>query len=501
MRLVATNLKEAFVIAQQLRSTGRATWFRGQTRNWPLLSSFVRSTPTKQLAAKERFAYFWDWLHRLPALASLAADEDAAQAVAQHYGLATNLVDFSTEPKVAAFFATHSPPPPYEGEDRSCIICLNYEELDELWNSVRLVRPEMHELRAIKVDIPELWRIQAQRGVFLEYPFDTSFERRVFDFDRIVFPTERDPAVLEGLIPEEDIYPTQKSDLEILLDQFFMLERMKEGSRRTDELSMITKIQWEAPSNGIEHECFGPSGLPVHESWEPGRLAEWLSPENERWSRRSAAPKTTIRYPSIGESPTKVQVMKDQICAAFAEDSELRRGPVSWILVDASAAVPLTRWIELAWDGLRRWPCSSTDIAQALATVVEYGMLINGQPTARQDVELARQLAERCLGPAMEIEIGMEDGSYARGFVNSDLLWQAVRKDFGDFLTDDWRPKIRTVLHVLQVASNPKRAFVFDRLQSLFCTQVVPTQVVLRDEMSGKARLYNLARAISLGPC
>lgn len=500
MRLVAANLKDALVIAQQMRSTGRATWFRGQTRNWPLLSSFVRRTSTEQLASKERFAYFWDWLHRLPALASLAADEDAAQAVAQHYGLATNFVDFSTEPKVAAFFATHSPPPPHEGEDRSCIICLNYEELNELWNSVRRVRPEMPELRAIKVDIPGLWRIQAQRGVFLEYPFDTSFERRVFDFDRIVFPTERDPAVVKGLIPEEDIYPAQKSDLEILLDQFFMLERMDEGSRLADELSMFTKIQWEAPSDGIEHECFGPGGLPVHESWQPNRMAEWLSPEEERWSARSGAPKATIRYPSIGESPTKIQVMKDQISAAFAEHAELRRGPVSWILLDASAA-PLTRWIELAWDGLRRWPYSSTDIAQALATVVEYGMLIDGQLTARQDAELARQLAERCFGPAIEIEIGMEDGSYTRGFVNSDLLWQAVRKDFGDLLTNDWRPQISGVLHVLQIASNPKRVFVFDRLQTLFCTQVVPTQVVLRDEMSGKARLYSLARATSLGLC
>jgi len=321
----------------------------------------------------------------------------------------------------------------------------------------------------------------------------------MFDFDRIMFPTERDPGVLARLIPEEDIYPTQKSDLEVLLDQFFMLERLAEGSRRIDEHSLFTKIDWQTPPDGIEAECFGPSGLPVHESWEPSRLAGWLSLEEERWSPRSAAPNATIRYPSTGDSPVKILAMKDEISATLAERAKLRGGSVNWILVDASPSAPLTRWLELVWDGLRRWPYSSPDVAQALATVVEYGMLVDRQPTAHHDVELAQRLAERCLGSAMEIEIGIEDESYTRGFVNSDLLLQAVRQDFRNFVTDDWRPRIKSVRHVLQVVSNPKRALVFDRLQSLFCTQVVPTQVVLRDEKSGKARLYNLARAISIG--
>jgi len=499
MRYTAINLEAALIEADLLRSTGGATWFRGQTRCWPLLSSFVRRAPTEQSAAVERFGRFWNWLQSVPALASIAADEDAALAVAQHYGLATNLVDFSTEPKVAAFFATYNPPPPHEGEDLSCIICFNYEELKELCDSVRRVRPKMPEPKAIRVEIPELWRIQAQCGVFLEYSFDVSFEAEMFDFDRIVFPTERDPAVLARLIPEEDVYPTQKSDLEVLLDQFFMLERMADGSRMIDKLSMFHKMHWQAPADGIEAECFGPSGLPVHESWEPSRLVGWLSPEAEHWQPRSAAPSVTIRYPLTGDSSAKVLGMKDQISATFAGHTKLQGGSVNWILVDASPAAPLTRWLELAWDGLRRWPYSPTDVAQALATVVEYGMLVNRQPAALSDTGLARQLAERCLGGAIEIEIGIEDGSYARGFVNTDLLWQAVRPDFGNFLTDAWSPQIRSVRHVLQVASNPKRALIFDRLISLFCTQVVPTQVVLRDETSGKARLYNLARATKIG--
>ena len=493
----APNLEAAVLMAEQLRSTGGALWFRGQTRTWPLLSKFVRYSPTEQSAAVERLARFWDWLHTVPALAGLATDEDAALAVAQHYGLATNLVDFSTEPKVAAFFATHDPPPQEEGDDLSCIICLNYTELKRLFDSIRRIRPDMPEVSAITVDIPELWRIQAQAGVFLEYPFDTGFERHVFDFDRIVFPTERNPAVLASLIPKEDIYPTQKSDLEVLLDQYFMLERIEEGHCELQKL-FGGALTFEAPPDGIEAECFRSGGLPIHESWEPARLAEWFQPDREDWRAASTAPEVTIRYPSVGESPAKILALESQLSMTFVDRPDLRSGPVRWSLLDMSSPAWLTRSLELLWDGLRRWPYDGNDIPGALAMVIEYGMLVEQQPTARQDPELAWRLAEQCIGSALEVEIGLEDGSYTRGFASSKLLRQAVREDFVDFLTAYWRPQIKNIHHILQVASNIRRVMVFNRLRTLFSTQIVPTQVVLRDEDSGKARLYNLTRATSI---
>ena len=151
-------------------------------------------------------------------------------AVAQHYGLPTTLIDFSTEPKVAAFFSSHNPPSSNDGEVNSCIICLDYDELRTVYEATKIVEPDMPEPRAIILTIPDLWRIQSQQGVFLEYPFDSGFERYTFGFDRIVFPTERDPSVLSKPISVQDIYPTQKSDLEVLIDQFFMLETMSEGT-------------------------------------------------------------------------------------------------------------------------------------------------------------------------------------------------------------------------------------------------------------------------------
>jgi hypothetical protein len=63
------------------------------------------------------------------ALQRIAGNDDAMLAIAQHYGLPTNLVDFTTNPRVAAFFATHEAPRPTAEKDSSCIICLDFEEL------------------------------------------------------------------------------------------------------------------------------------------------------------------------------------------------------------------------------------------------------------------------------------------------------------------------------------------------------------------------------------
>ncbi len=500
----ASNLEAALAMAERMRTSGHATWFRGQTRNWPVLSSFVRKEPADRKVAIERFGLFQSWIRSVSALAEIARDEDALLAVAQHYGLATNLVDFSTEPKVAAFFAAQSPGPrPSDDEDVSCIICVDYDELKDVCDSVRIVRPDMPDPRAVTVRIGELWRIQAQHGVFLEYPFDVGFERHTFAFDRIIFPTERDPATLATLIPIEEIYPTQKSELEIHLDQFFMIEKMAQGTKAIHDMAAAGRISLHVQQpvpDGIEAECFGRTGLPVHDSWDPTRLNDWLRVDDENWKPVSAAPNVSIQYPRDGGPSEKIELLRGQILDVLTESRSLRTGPVKWTVLEAPAnATRAVRAMELVWDGLRRWPYDSLEIAQALGMVIEFSVLVAQQPAARHTPALAEALAARCLGGVIEVEIGMEDSSYTRGYANTELLRQAVRDDFSSYLTDRWRPQIKGIRHILQIAFNPRRTLVFERLRAVFCTQIVPTQVVLRDEGSGKARLYNPARATALG--
>jgi hypothetical protein len=99
----------------------------------------------------------------------------------------------------------------------------------------------------------------------------------------------------------------------------------------------------------------------------------------------------------------------------------------------------------------------------------------------------------------VEVEIAMADGSYTRGWAASHDLNAAVRDDFSLYLNDQWRHQIDSIWSILQVSIVPQRTFVFERLATVFARQIVPTQVVHRGSQTGKARLYNPARATQLG--
>ena len=96
--------------------------------------------------------------------------------------------------------------------------------------------------------MPDLWRLEAQRGRFFFCPYDHI--ERLYDFDRICFPkTHRYP-----MIHPEEIYPTRKSHLEILLDQYFMNERLIESSWEPPE--NVRRIVVEAPKEGFDPGVF-----------------------------------------------------------------------------------------------------------------------------------------------------------------------------------------------------------------------------------------------------
>ena len=99
-----------------------------------------------------------------PELQQIAQDPNAFYAVAQHYGIPTPYLDFTTEPAIAGFFAcdTQSPEP---GSD-SCIYCLNTEDIQEAWKALVSV-DRRAEIELVTAPVPNLWRLESQHGVFL----------------------------------------------------------------------------------------------------------------------------------------------------------------------------------------------------------------------------------------------------------------------------------------------------------------------------------------------
>ena len=90
MIIPAKNARDALEIANELKSKGKYDWFRGQPKNWPLISSLHRLSKLKSQQALERLARFTSWVNATKGLEDLASDPDQVLAVAQHYGIKTS---------------------------------------------------------------------------------------------------------------------------------------------------------------------------------------------------------------------------------------------------------------------------------------------------------------------------------------------------------------------------------------------------------------------------
>jgi len=105
----ARDVVDAIRIANEFREKGTYDWFRGQREDWPLKSSFARLNGGQEQVALEQAERFIGWAQETPGLGALVQDVDATCAVAQHYGIPTNYIDFTVSPEVAGFFAADNP--------------------------------------------------------------------------------------------------------------------------------------------------------------------------------------------------------------------------------------------------------------------------------------------------------------------------------------------------------------------------------------------------------
>jgi hypothetical protein len=101
----ADGIGSALRHLEALASSAGYNVFRGQRRHWPLLPSLARLAEAERNEARKRLERFIDWSRTTPATRAYVEMADAAVAIAQHYGIATNLLDWSSDPRVALFFA------------------------------------------------------------------------------------------------------------------------------------------------------------------------------------------------------------------------------------------------------------------------------------------------------------------------------------------------------------------------------------------------------------
>ena len=275
----ADNIYDAIALAEELKESGKYDLFRGQTECFQIIPSASRDG-VNPAAVIEKLNEFANWVHDTHELASLQNNIPAITAVAQHYGLKTPYLDFTHSPEIAGFFATDGS----KVGDTGTIICINKERFQNSWadlNKSYLEKEGSLLTDIIEVDVKNLWRLQAQEGVFLDCRVDPNMLEMFSHFLHIYFPQEDNQKIIDS----SNIYPSEKSHLEVYLDKYFLIDSYPQ--READLLKIFgTKI--EVQRRSIEDDLapyFINESLPdIHKSWTC-LLYTSPSPRDQRGSR------------------------------------------------------------------------------------------------------------------------------------------------------------------------------------------------------------------------
>lgn len=470
------NVEEALTVAQWLRETGQAQWFRGQTQNWPKLTpSLYRGSDDDVTLVQHAMQRLERWATATPGLEELAASPDALVAVAQHHGMPTAFLDFSTEPRVAAYFASVHPNPPPIGTE-SCIFFLDINEAASIWG----VRPEV-DPEIIVLDVPNLWRLEAQSGAFVFCRYEDL--NGPFPLDRIVFP-------YNGRIStpsDAEIYPERESPLESRLREYFQGESIVKGSVVFEEINRQLKVApqrltFDAPP--VMNEYFLAPVAP-HSSWTGPNVADWLKVSREVWTNVQDPPKLSFETKLNAALEAEEVRFERAVRAALQSDAALRQSKLEFKIAveecDAKGIEDLSKAMQRVWDEMARLPWTDAEIALALSALLKCFVLAQSLKLELDLMsgELERKTMTRIFDKPIRVELSGSGNAHTWAWVEEDDLHAAVRPDFESLLRAEHRSQILgDTFNTLMVSRTPSLLFDFDELSNLFAKQMIPTQAV-----------------------
>ena len=483
MEYRAKDVKEAIRMAEGFKIKGIYDWFRGQKYDWPLISSYLRLNKDEIVRAEEEIKFFEYWIKNEVEVPYITSNYDHILGVGQHYGLKTNFLDFTTDPKIAGFFATECK---NKDTSESVIICLNTSELEEYTKIIGGKVDQFRKPEFLTLDIPNLWRMQAQKGVFLFFPY-LDFEEKLFTFDRILFPYDGKTLIMD----RSKIYPKEKSELELLLEQFF--ENIKIHYAKKEIRKIISNeysLDEDAISNPYKREFFKHE-LDVYSGWNNEIIKQWKSPKIQNYSEVLKDEKFAIKIDfSLNIGDVKQEISKNiNECVKIYENIRNHSGcwkvNVANINNDNTSKASefllsnIEEYMANFWDATRILPYNSIDLMHGLINLcVIFYSFIKENPFYREDKKFWNKFNDSYFGKSIIVEYQNFDKSYSRSYISINGLSDAIRDDINKYIIKEM-PRLE---YYLLAYPNPRKLFDFKKFVQIYIKQVLPTQIIMRNE-------------------
>lgn len=469
--IVVDNLEEALKLAEDYKELGKYNWFRGQTGLWPLVSSGNRLNDIEREEAEQTLKRFDNWAYAN----GLFTDFDSSEAIAQHYELKTMFIDFTGDPKVAAYFASDGIN--YEDYQYSCIYCLNTIHFEDSLIDIKKYFPNLPDYpRLINIKIDNLWRLESQNGKFLYQPcinFDL-----FYSLHRIVFKvSNNDIKPLDRYY----IYPDSKSPLEERIDGFLVGEKTRINvmnfNNFVEELKKSGANYIFEDFSGNDY-IFGDTpyvksyvneGVLLSFSWHKDEIKGWENKKTETFKKVFTPFNLIFNINSFFENTKNKKTITLKLQDLFNYDENIRNKAIRFSINSNIDDSDLTKKFEeysfRIWNGMRKLPYSNEDIIKVISDL----MLV---------INLNKYEYKSFNEKNLEIILTDGTGGYSHAFVSEKNLRNSMREDLDKVLKN----QISAIQELILAIKRARLLYKYNDLVKLFVESIILTQVVYMKE-------------------
>ncbi len=451
------SLEQALAHCSDIQQKGKEPYFRGQTGLWSMKTTLARIVEDElDDKAKQKITNFRLFLEQTPELSHIKDNTNAFYAVAQHYGLPTNYLDFSTDHEIAFFFATHASKA-LESGHKCCII---YFEKDAFLKNTKALQesgfietePDLYP-ELVSIDVSNLWRLQAQKGHFIYSPY-INFEDFYSCFTKVIFPYEKP----YEKYTTDQIYPKEKSRLEILLDQYFFNEDKRKRIKWAKQFMEDTKMK-QFHFKVDNHE------IPQHPTWKD-RTTHVI---DEHWTDSQVRSDIFLEL-EIEDSQEAIRAQLDKVLSKIKRSKNY-----AWTISSNSLTKTdrISQWVQIFWEGTRNMTYTHDQLLDGLTSLIYWAQHLDSLKEF-SSMNWTKTLGEISGQTYYTMEARTHNKSYKRLASSQDSLLHCLRDDIFDLLKE-----VRNVPDIFLKNNRPRQLFDRKKFEDVFIREYIPLQIVM----------------------